>query len=84
MEVKGSEPQGRHREVGVWRKRGANARVDGQEPDTRRERRASGQRTAKPMSIKDAERKSGDRARTVSGLITGDLRRVSIAGLRRV
>jgi len=38
--------------------------------------------TAKPISIKDAERKSGDRARTVSGLITGDLRRVSIAGLR--
>ena len=34
-------------------------RVDGQEPDTRRERRTSGQRTAKFISIKGATRRSG-------------------------
>jgi len=28
-----SEAQGRHREMGVWRKRGAKPRPDGQTPD---------------------------------------------------
>ena len=35
MEVKGSEAQGRHREVGSERKRGAKIRADGQERDLR-------------------------------------------------
>jgi len=64
---------------GVWRKRGANARIDGQEADTRRERRASGQLTAKPISIKYAERRSGDCAQKAIELTPGDLLRVASA-----
>ena len=81
MEVKGSEPQGRHREVEVWRKREANARAEGHEPDERRERRASGQRIAKPISIKGAERKFGGGVRTAVELIAGGLCRVRRTGL---
>jgi len=39
----------------AWSKTRANV----QEPDLRRERRASGPMIAKPISIKDAKRKSG-------------------------
>ena len=48
-------------------------RVDGQKPDTRRERRTSGQLTAKSTSIKDAERRSGDCARKAVELTPGEL-----------
>src|SRR5277367_3934978 len=65
---------------GVWRKRGAKTRADEQEPARRRERRTSGQRTAKSRSVKGAERKAGGRASKAVGLITGDLRRVSDFG----
>ena len=54
-------------------------RVDGQEPDTRRERRASGQLTAKPISIKYTERRSGDCAQKAIELTPGDLPRVAPA-----
>ncbi|OFW17515.1 MAG: hypothetical protein A3F69_05555 [Acidobacteria bacterium RIFCSPLOWO2_12_FULL_66_10] len=47
----------------------------------RRERRASGQETAKRMSIKGAERKFGGCVRTAVELIAGGLRRVPNAGL---
>ena len=40
--------QNYRREAGSRRKRGANARIDEDEADTRRERRASGQLTASP------------------------------------
>ena len=41
--------------------------------DTRRERRTSRQRTAKPISIKDARRRSGNCARKAAELTPGDL-----------
>src|SRR5579863_7855716 len=47
------------------------------EPDTRRERRATGQLTAKPISIKYAERGSGDCAQKAIELTPGDLHRVA-------
>ena len=47
--------------------------------DTRRERRASGQLTAKPISIKYAERGSGDCAQKAIELTPGDLFRVASA-----
>ena len=57
-------------------------RSDGQEPDRRRERWASGPLTAKPVSIKGAERKSGGRARKADGITSGGLRRVPrVSGL---
>jgi len=58
-------------------------RADEQKPDTRRERRTSGQMTAKSSSIKGAERKFGGCARKAVGLTSGDLRRVLESGLRR-
>ena len=58
---------------GVLRKRGAKARVDGQKPDTRRERGTSGRLTAKSISVKHAERRSGDCARKAAELTPGDL-----------
>lgn len=51
-------------------------RVDGQEPDMRRQRRTSGQRIAKSISIKGAKRRSGNCARKATELTPGDLRRV--------
>jgi hypothetical protein len=48
-------------------------RVDGQKPDIRRERRTSGLLTAKSISIKDAERRSGDGARKADELTPRDL-----------
>src|SRR5438034_6628512 len=58
---------------GVLRKRGAKARVDGQKPGTRRERGTSGRLTVKSISIKHAERRSGDCARKAAELTSGDL-----------
>jgi len=48
-------------------------RADGQKPDTRRERWASGPGFAKPISIKDAERRFGGDARKAVELTSGDL-----------
>jgi hypothetical protein len=57
-------------------------RADGQEPDTRRERRTSGQLTAKSISIKDAKRKSGGCAQKAVELTSGGLRYVLESGLK--
>jgi len=57
-------------------------RADGQEPDTRREQRARWQMTAKPRSIKGAERKSGGCVRKAVELTSGDLPFVLDSGLR--
>ena len=54
-------------------RRTANVRADGQEPDMRRERWASGQLNAKPISIKGARRKFGGCARKAVELTSGDL-----------
>ena len=48
-------------------------RVDGQKTGIRRERRTSGQRTAKSISIKGAKRRPGDCARKAAELTPGDL-----------
>ena len=48
-------------------------RVDGQEPDRRRERWTSGQLTAKSIAIKGAKRRAGDCARKAAELTPGDL-----------
>jgi hypothetical protein len=75
VEVKGA--QGARAAVarrGLKEARSDTARADGQEPDLRRERRASGQVTAKPVSTKGAERKSGGCASKAIGLTSGDLR----------
>ena len=56
-----------------------NARVDGQKPGTRRERRTSGPLTAKSISIKDAKRRPGDCARKAAELTPGDLLCVAAA-----
>jgi hypothetical protein len=45
--MQGLPPRG-----GVRKQHGSNVRVDGQEPDIRRQHRTSGQRTAKSISIK--------------------------------
>ena len=47
MRTQGLSPRG-----GVRKKRRTNVRVDGQKPDMRRQRRTSGQLTAKSVSIK--------------------------------
>jgi hypothetical protein len=57
-------------------------RVDGQEPDMRRERRTSGQRIAKSIFIKDVKRRSGNCARKATELTLGGLRRVPRLELR--
>ena len=44
-------------------------RADGQKPDMRRQRRTSGQRVAKSISIKDAKRRCGSCARKATELI---------------
>ena len=48
-------------------------RVDGQEPGIRRERRTSGQHTAKSISMKDAKRRPGDCAGKAAEITPGDL-----------
>ena len=57
-------------------------RADEQKPDRRRERWASGQRFAQPISIQGAKRKSGGQARKAVELTSGDLPLVSESGLR--
>jgi hypothetical protein len=59
-------------------------RVDGQTPDIRRERRTSGQLTAKSISIKDAKRRSGDCARKAAEITPGDLSCVVATRLREL
>jgi hypothetical protein len=54
-------------------------RADEQKPDKRRERWASGQRFAKPISIKGAKRKFGDCARQAVELTSGDLPGVTVS-----
>jgi hypothetical protein len=63
----------------VRKKRGANVRVDGQEPDIRRQCRTSGRLTAKSISIKGAKRRFGDCAWKAAVLTPGDLLRVASA-----
>ncbi len=81
MEVKGSEAQGRHREVGS-----EGSVEQTREPmDKNRirgiRRRASGHMTAKPISIKGAGCKFGGCARKAVELTSGGLVRVPL-GLR--
>ena len=57
-------------------------RVDGQEPDMRRERRTSGRRVAKSIFIKDAKRRFGNCARKATELTPGGLLRVPSSELR--
>ena len=57
-------------------------RADEQKPDTRRERRTSGQMTAKPISIKGTGCKSGGCVRKAVELTSGDLPFVRESGLR--
>src|ERR1700686_4048943 len=66
--MQGLPPRG-----GLRRKHGTNVRVDEQKPDTRRQRRTSGQLTAKSISIKGAKRRFGDCARKAAELTPGDL-----------
>src|SRR5215510_9235269 len=72
--MQGLPPRG-----GVRKKHGANVRVDEQKPDIRRQRRTSGQLTAKSISIKCAKRRSGDCARKAAELTPGELRPVASA-----
>ena len=52
-------------------------RADGQKPDMRRKRQASGPVIAKPISIKDAKRRFGGGERKAVELTSGDLLRVT-------
>ena len=54
-------------------------RVDEQEPDRRRERGTSSQVTAKSVSIKHAERRSGDGARKAAELTSGGLQEAEVS-----
>ncbi len=81
MEVKGSEAQGRHREVGS-----EGSVEQTREPMNKNrirgaERRASVRVAAKPISIKGVRRISGGSARKAIELTSGDLVRVPV-GLR--
>ena len=76
MEVKSSEAQGRHREVGS--EGSVEQRYGPMENRIRGLRhRASGQVTAKPVSIKDAGGKFGGRVSKAVELIAGDLLQVT-------
>jgi len=57
-------------------------RADGQKPNRRRERWASGPGFAKPISIKGAKRRFGGDARKAVELTSGDLSSVTESGLR--
>ena len=57
-------------------------RVDGQEPNMRRERWTSGRLVAKSISIKDAKRRFGNCARKATELTPGGLLRVPRSELR--
>ena len=61
---------------------GSAVRVDGQEPDMRRERRTSGRLVAKSIFIKDAKRRFGNCARKATELTPGGLLRVPTSELR--
>ena len=82
MEVKGSEAQGRHREVGS--KGSVEQRYGPMDKNWIRglRRRTSEQLIAKSVSIKDAGGKSGGRVSKAVELIAGDLLHVSDSGLR--
>ena len=82
MEVKGSEAQGRHREVGS--EGSVEQRYGPMDKNWIRglRRRTSEQRIAKSVSIKDAGGKSGGRVSKAVELIAGDLLHVSDLGLR--
>jgi hypothetical protein len=56
-------------------------RVDGQEPDMRRERWTSGRLVAKSIFIKDAKRRFGNCARKATELTPGGLHRVPTSEL---
>ena len=56
-------------------------RVDGQEPDMRRERWTSGRLVAKSIFIKDAKRRFGNCARKATELTPGGLLRVPTSEL---
>src|SRR5215469_10678193 len=58
-------------------KRGTKVRADEQKSDTRRQRRTSGQRIAKSISIKGAKRRSGGYAPKAIELTPGGLLRVA-------
>jgi hypothetical protein len=58
-------------------------RADGQKPDMRRQRRTSGQRIAKSISIKGVKRRSGGCAPKAIELTPGDLSRVAARRRRR-
>jgi hypothetical protein len=77
MEVKGSEAQGRHREVGS--EGSVEQRYGPMDKNRIRglRRRTSEQLIAKSVSIKDAGGKSGGRVSKAVELITGDLLHVS-------
>jgi hypothetical protein len=57
-------------------------RVDGQEPDMRRERWAGGRLVAKSIFIKDTKRRFGNCARKATELTPGGLLRVPTSELR--
>jgi hypothetical protein len=77
MEVKGSEAQGRHREVGS--EGSVEQRYEPMYKNRIRglRRQTSRQLTTKSVSIKDAGGKSGDRVSKAVELIAGDLLHVS-------
>jgi hypothetical protein len=82
IEVKGSDAQGRHREVGS--EGSAEQRYGPMYKNRIRglRRRTSRQLTTKSISIKDAGGKSGGRVSKAAELIAGDLRHVADSRLR--
>jgi hypothetical protein len=81
MEVKGSEAQGRHREVGSEGSAEQSYGPMGKNWIRGLRRRTSEQLIAKSVSIKDAGGKSGGRVSKAVELIAGDLLHVSDSGL---
>ena len=77
MEVKGSEAQGRHREVGSERSVEQRYGLMDKNRIGGLRRRTSWQLTTKSVSIKDAGGKSGGRVSKAVELIAGDLLQVS-------
>ncbi len=77
MEVKGSQAQGRHREVGS--EGSVEQRYGPMDKNRIRglRRRTSWQRTTKSISIKDAGGRSGGRVSKAVELISGDLLHVT-------
>ena len=77
MEVKGSEAQGRHREVGSEGSMEQRYGLRDKNWIIGLRRRTSWQLTTKSVSIKDAGGKSGSRVSKAVELIAGDLLQVS-------